>query len=244
MSKFIEKLKQVFQPTLSPMGFGARKAETARPKLQLSAILANSVTEPLPAADAVIVNRAKAATEGARWGISLKKGDLTEVDKATEAGADFAILPSAGAVLPADRKIGKVLQISPAITDILLRTVNDLPVDAILLGEDKENGAEITWNKLMLCQRFAGMVQKPVLVPVPLAATAPELQLVWETGVSGVVVEVKEPTDAAALVTLRERIDSLQYPSRKRKERLTAVLPQVAPAKESEDEEPDEGDDD
>jgi len=245
MSKFVDRLKQVYQPLRDSMGFRPNKAENARPRIQLAVFLSTGTAENMSAADVVIVSRAKAAVEGSLWGIWLKRGDLAEVDKATEAGADFAVLPGTGAVLPADRKIGKILQLSPSITDVLLRTVNDLPVDAVLLAEDKENGADITWQKLMLFERFAAIVQKPVLVPVPSTASAAELQLVWETGVCGVLVEVKEPADAAALPALRESIDSLQFPSRKKKEKPTATLPHVTVAEESgEDEEPDEGDDD
>jgi hypothetical protein len=245
MSKFIDRLKQVNQPQALAMGFRPNKAQAARPKVQLAVFLGNGMTESVSAADAVIVTRAKAAVEGSVWGVWLKKGDLAEADKASDAGADFVVLPTTGPVIPPDRKVGRILLVSPSITDILLRTVNDLPVDAVLLSDDKEDSAEITWQRLMLFQRFAGIVQKPVLVPVPISATAAEIQLVWETGVSGVLVETKEPSDAAALPALREKIDSLQIPSRKRKEKPSAVLPQVTVAEEPEkEEEPDEGDDD
>lgn len=243
MSKFIDRLKQVSQPLPVAMGFRANKTEMARPKIQLAVVLGNGVNRPLSAADAVIVTRAKAAVEGSLWGIWLKNGDLAEVDKAADAGADFAVLPATGSVIPADRKIGKILQVIFSVTDVLLRTVNDLPIDAVLLSDDKDVVTDITWQRLMLFQRFAAIVQKPVLVPVPVTISAAELQLVWETGVSGVLVEVKEPSDADALPALRESIDSLQYPSRRKKEKPAATLPQVTVAEESkEEEEPDEDD--
>jgi hypothetical protein len=243
MSKFIDRLKGVSQPQAPAMGFRANKDGTTRLKIQL-AVVVSSESVDSAAADAVIINRPKAASESRPWGVMLRKGDLGEVDKALAAGADFVVLPPTGTVIPADRKVGKVLQVNASITDVLLRTVSDLPVDAVLLAEDKDGAGEITWQRLMLCRRFAGIVQKPVLVPVPLATSAAELQHVWETGVSGVVVEVKEPAEAAALPALRERIDSLQYPSRMRKEKPAAVLPQVAVANEPEEqEEPDEDED-
>jgi len=245
MSKFIDRLKQVSQPPAPAMGFRSNSNQTARLKLQLAVVVSNGLGESGGAADAIIVTRPKTAVEGRLWGVWLKKGDLAEVDKATEAGADFVVLPSSGAVIPADRKIGRVLQVSPSITDVMLRTVNDLPVDAILLSDDKDAAMDITWQRLMLFQRFAGLAQKPVIVPVPVSATAAELQLVWETGVSGILVEAKDTPDAEALAKLREAIDGLQFPSRKRKEKPSAVLPQVTVKEEhEEEEEPDEGDDD
>jgi hypothetical protein len=167
---------------------------------------------------------------------------VEEVDKAIETGADFAILPASGTVLPSDKKIGKILQISSSVTDVLLRTVNDLPVDAVLVTEDSDGGV-ITWQKLMLCKRFASMLTKPVLVPILLTVTGAELQLIWEMGVTGVMVDIKSISDANALDTLRQLIDGLQYPSPKKQEKLTPVLPQTI-AKAEKPEEPDEDDDD
>jgi hypothetical protein len=245
MSKFIDRLKQVSQTPTASIGFRPKKAESTRPKIQLVASLheySQSLVSKFAAADAIVVTETKSFSDDTLWGIRLGKGVLEEVDKAIETGADFAILPSSGIVLPSDRKIGKILQISASVTDVLLRTINDLPVDAVLVTDDSEGGV-INWQKLMLCKRFAGMLTKPVLVPIPLAVTAAELQLIWEMGVNGVTVDIKSISDANSLDTLRQLIDGLQYPSPKKREKLTPVLPQTV-AKTEKPEEPDEDDDD
>jgi hypothetical protein len=245
MSKFIDRLKQVSQPPTLSIGFRPKKVEPTRPKIQLVAFLhedSQSLVSKLAAADAIVVRETKPFSDDTLWGIQMGKGALEEVDKAIETGADFAILPSSGTVLPSDRKIGKILQISASVTDVLLRTVNDLPVDAVLVTEDGEGNA-ITWQKLMLCKRFTGMLTKPVVVPIPHTVTGAELQLIWETGVNGVMVDMKSISDTSALDTLRQVIDGLQYPSPKKREKLTPVLPQTV-AKTEQPEEPDEDDDD
>ena len=68
----------------------------------------------------------------------LAKGDAEEVAKAVKAGADFVVLPISGEVLAPDKKLGKILQIEDSVSDIMLRTVGDLPADAVLLMENKE----------------------------------------------------------------------------------------------------------
>ncbi len=246
MSKFIDRLKQVSQPLPPQMGFRLKNSESARPKIQLVASLHDypqSLVNKLSAADAIVVTETKPFNSDTLWGIRLGKGVLEEVDKAIETSADFAILPSGGVVLPSDRKIGKILQINSSVTDVLLRTVNDLPVDAVLVTEDSEGGGAITWQELMLCRRFTGMLTKPVLVTIPPVVTTAELQLIWETGVSGVMVDVKSASDANILDTLRELINGLQYPSPKKRDRLTPILPQAV-TKTEKSEEPDEDDDD
>jgi len=246
MSKFIDRLKQVFQPPPSPMGFRLKNAEDTRPKIQLVAHLHNypqSQIENLAAADAIVISGTKTIKNDILHGSWLTDGTFEEVDKAIETGADFAILPASGTILPSDKKIGKVLQINSSVTDVLLRTVNDLPLDAVLIGEDSESDGPITWQKLMLCRRFTGMLTKPVLVPIPPAVTATELQLIWEARVSGVIIDIKSTSDIAVLENLRKLINGLQYPSLKKLEKLTPILPQAV-AKPEKPEEPDEDDDD
>lgn len=246
MSKFIDRLKQVFQPPPPPMGFRPKNVGDIRPKIQLVAHLHNypqSQIENLAAADAIVMSGTKTIKNDILHGIWLTDGTFEEVDKAIETGADFAVLPASGAILPSDKKIGKVLQINSSVTDVLLRTVNDLPLDAVLIGEDSEKDGSITWQKLMLCRRFTGMLTKPVLAPISPAVTAAELQLIWEARVSGVIIDVKSATDIAVLENLRKLINGLQYPSLKRQEKLTPILPQAV-ANTEKPEEPDEDDDD
>ena len=108
-------------------------------------------------------------------GVWLSKGDAEEVEKSIKSGADFIILPANGEVLPPDKKIGKILQIEASITDVLLRTVSELPVDAVLLNEE-ENGLVLTWKRLMLIQRFSSLLDKPLLIEVLPSITDTELQ--------------------------------------------------------------------
>ncbi|HEX9897046.1 MAG TPA: hypothetical protein VGA85_05245 [Dehalococcoidales bacterium] len=246
MSKFIDRLKKVSQPLPPQMGFRPKSAESARPKIQLVASLhdfPHTPADKLTAADAVVVPDTKSITAEVLCGLQQKKGTLGEVDKAIEAGADFIILQFKGAVVPSDKKIGKILQIDSSVTDVMLRTVNDLPLDAVMVTQDSEDSSAITWQKLMLSRRFSGMLMKPVLVSIPPTVNAEELQLLWEMGVSGVVVDIKGDTDVTALDALRKLINGLQYPSPRKRERLMAVLPQVS-AETKKPEEPDEDDDD
>jgi hypothetical protein len=246
MSKFIDRLKQVFQPRPTPMGFRPINVEDTRPKIQLVAHLHNlphDQVENLTAADAIVATEAKSFKSDILHGLWSAEGTFEEVDKAIEMGADFTIIPPNGILLPSDKQIGKILQINSSISDVLLRTVNDLPINAVLIQEDNETDGSITWQKLMLFRRFASMLTKPVLAPIPTTVTAAELQMVWETGLSGLIVNIKSTSDIEALGNLRKIISELKYPLPKKQDRPTPILPQAI-AKAEKPEEPDEDDDD
>lgn len=243
MSKFIDRLKQVSQPAPPPMGFRTQAAESRRPRVQLVAHLENppkSAGDRFAAADAVIVSTAGIASGDMAWGMWLRKGEPVEAKQATDAGADFVVVPAGGPVLVPDKEMGRVLTVESSISDAMLRSLNDLPIDAVLLEDTSAGQAgqvgTVTWNTLMLFRRFAGPLTKPVLVSVPVTSTAEELQLVWDTGVSGVVAHISSQADIAALADLRTRIDGLQFPAR-RKDKLSPTVPQVAGPREEEPEE-------
>jgi hypothetical protein len=246
MSKFIEQLQQVFQSPPQSMGFKPAKAEQKRPKIQLVVNVAVGESKYLPKelgeVDALILPASWDGIEKTIWGRWLSKGDAEEVERSIKSGADFIMLPANGEVLSSDKKIGKILQIEPSITDVLLRTVNELPLDAVLLSEDKGNELSFTWKRLMLIQRFSSLLNKPLLIEVLPSITDTELQQIWEAGVNGVIVTVDTEQSEAVSQNLRHIIDKLSFPSRRKKEKSLAILPRV----ESKPEEPeeDDGDDD
>ncbi len=246
MSKFIDRLKQISAPPPKVMGFRQNNETTARLKIQLAAVVqrsSDSLINKLSAADTIIINDIKQLSPDIPWGFAAEKVSREEVDKALTAGADFVVLAADEEVLPPDKNTGKVLQLDASVSDILLRAVNELPLDAVLVTGDNETGTAITWRKLMQFRRFSGLVSKPVLVFIPLEVSSAELQLIWEMGISGVVVNVKTASDVNLLNKVREMIGGLQHPSPKKKERLIPFLPQGS-APTAKPEEPDEDDDD
>ena len=145
-----------------------------------------------------------------------------------EAGGDFVVFPASAALaLPEDDKVGKILQVEASLSEGLLKVVNELPVDAVLIASEPAGEPLLTWHHLMLFHRFADLLTKPLLVSIPLNTTADELQGLWKTGVDGVVVEVGIGQPAGRLKELRQIIDKLTFPSRQQK-KVEALLPHLA----------------
>jgi len=158
-----------------------------------------------------------------------------------ETGCDFVVFPASTALAtPQDDEIGKILQVEASLGEGLLKAVNELPVDAVLIADEPEKERFLTWHRLMLFQRFADLLTKPLLITAPLNVTANELQVLWKTGVDGAVVEVGIGEPVGSLEELRKVIDKLTFPARKR-EKAEALLPhtgeETSPVTEAEEEE-------
>ena len=247
MSKFIERLQQVLTPPSQSMGFNTAKSEQARPRIQLVVNVTGgnlqSQSKEFDEADALVLPISVVNVSKTITGMWLLKADAEEVERSIKSGADFIILPADGEVLLPDKKIGKILQIEASITDVLLRTVNELPVDAVLLSEGHESGLVLTWKRLMLIQRFSSLLNKPLLIEVLPGITDTELQAIWEAGVSGVIITADAEQAAAIIRNLRKVIDKLSFPAKRKREKSLAIVPYIENKPEEPKEDDDDGDD-
>lgn len=237
------------------MGFSASQRAREKPRLQLVALVARANSDRLPdssVADAGILHVSSAAevkaldklchSESIPWGAWLKDAGGQAIDKALKTSCDFVIFSPAYTPVTAfkENKLGRIIEVDQSYTDGLLRTVADLPVDAVLFSGDAAGA--LTWRHIMQFQRLVGLVGKPLLVSVPSQTSIEELQELWDTGVSGVVIALESEDDRQRMSALRKEIDKLSAPpSRKRAGRI-AMLPHISaeaeePIEEEEEEE-------
>ena len=190
-------------------------------------------------ADATILKECSHTVSDIPWGGWLRdtgKGGavLKEID------CDFIVFPvdTPLGVLQ-DTKAGKILEIEASVSDGLLRTIDKLPLDAVMIVGSQSADDLLTWQHLMLIQYFAASLAKPLLVPVPAKVTAAELGMLWEAGVDGVIVVTGTGQPPEALKKLRGMIDKLALPERRRQGMAKALLPQISgeTGEESEEEE-------
>lgn len=244
MSRFIDKLKQSSQAVPPPMGFRATQS-VSKPRMLLVASLPQaSIDSPadlVAGADAGLLPMAKTdsviktleetvqAVPDIPWGSwldSTSRGVIKQVEKA---GGDFLLFPAAKmslAILEAE-KVGKILAVEASLDEGLLRAINKLPADAVFVTSHQKGGYCLTWHHLMIFKRLADLLTKPLLVPVPSNVATNELQVLWEAGVDGVVVEATPGKPAGGFKKLRQMIDSLTLPSKRKRMKARALLPQV-----------------
>jgi hypothetical protein len=245
MSKFIDELKRVSQFGLKPMGFRAAQVMSQKPRMLLVATLAEADVDRLAdyvaGADAGLLRIAELSS-GAKtlgeisqamsdipWGGWLRDIGREGIGQMVEAGCDFVVFPAASTSLAIlqDDKLGKILEVEPLLDEGLLKAIDDLPIDAVLIASEKEKGYFLTWHHLMLFRRCANLLTKPLLVSAPSDLAASELQALWEAGVVGVVVETGIGQPRGRLAELRQIIDELTFPSPGKRKKVEPLLPYI-----------------
>ncbi len=258
MSRFMEKLNQVSQAAPQPMGFRAIPAALSKPKMLLIASLTQANFEGMAdyvvGADAGLLpifelslgarafKEVLEAVSDIPWGGRLKDISQEEITEIVNAGCDFVVFPAAStalAILQGDT-VGKILEIEVSLNEGLLRAVDKLPVDAVLIGGEQEEGRSLTWHQLMHFQQCADLLAKPLLASVPPSVTATELQALCAMGVDGVVVEVGAGQPVSRLIELRQAIDGLTLPSQWKQGKLAPLVPYIGSKAGTVTEEPEE----
>ena len=255
MSKLIDELNRTAKGGPQAMGFRAGRTALPKPRMLLIASLTQAdgddPADCITGADAGLlpISGVKADTMTLQgysrtvpdipWGGWLRdtgrrKTGLKGVD------CDFIVFPvdTPLGVLQ-DTEAGKILEVEASISEGLLKTIDKLPLDAVLIVDSQRDDSLLTWQHLMLVQHFTASLAKPLLIQVPAKVTAAELGVLWEAGVDGVIVTAGTRQPPEALRKLRRVIDKLVLPARRRQGITKALLPQVTgeTSEESEEEE-------
>ena len=243
MSKLIDKLNRVSQATPQPMGFRVAQSDSPKPKMLLIASLAqpsiDDLADYVAGADAGLlhISNLTSGTEALQkvlqavsdipWGGWLRGTGWGEIKQIVKVGCDFVVFPAANTSLAIvqDDELGKILEVEASLSEGLVRAANELPVDAVLVTGEQKEGHPLTWQHLMLFQRFADLLTKPLLVSIPPNVTAGELEALWGAGVDGVVTEITAEQPQDRLKELRQVIDKLAFPSPRKREKREVLLP-------------------
>ena len=143
MSQFIDRLNSIAAGGTAPMGF---RAADAKPKAKMLLVAHTTASAKTTGADAWLLTIPKTgaklpkAKSGVPWGGWLKDVSAPVVKKLGEGGADFVVFPagSASNAILEDEKLGKVVEVEADIEASLLKAVDGLPVDAVLVKVEKD----------------------------------------------------------------------------------------------------------
>ncbi len=257
MSRLIDKFHKAAQSSAPLMGFRTSRSTTPEPGLLIivsgsldaiqnisdvskaSAVLVSPDTSPVTAEN---IKKIVETLPDTPVGLYMEDAGDKEITTMTGAGADFLVFPASSRVFttPDDKKSGRIIQIESAMDDSLLRSVNNLPVDAVLLADTFEGNALI-WHQIMIFHHLANTLAKPLIINIPGNTTETELKALWEAGADGVVVEAGS-LKTGGLKKLREIIGKLPPRSAKKQDKMGALLPRTgdstsAPAPPDEEEE-------
>jgi hypothetical protein len=255
MSKLAERLRKAFRVDAPAMGFGAA-SRAANPSLLLTAILPSASADAASqaasrGADTCLITGPEHKDQQVKQviealgdvpcGLHVARADADMAAHLAELGVDYAVFdPEEGlATALLESKLGHVLSLEKDLSDIQLRVLEALPLDAVLLGQ---RNAPLTVRQQIDLQRISALTRKPLILPVSPQVTSAELQVLREVAVVAVAVEVDGKGALDGLAALRKLIDDLPPRQRRREERGEAILPRVAeaPSPTSDEEEEEE----
>lgn len=213
MSKLVDKLKQISRGAVPPMGFRPASSLPQSPSMLLIANLTQVSTEAArlvagAGVDAALVSRKLLGSRDVKrvvtalgdvpLGVAVGGVNPEDVTEIAKLGYDFIVfsLKTPLEILEVEN-MGKILEIKPSLDSGLVKAISNLPlpVDGVLIGGDEPC---ITVEHLLVCQRFADLLDKPVLVSVPPSVLSNQLGNLWEIGIDGVIVSGELPKEKLA----------------------------------------------
>jgi hypothetical protein len=257
MSRFADKLKNALQVAPPPMGFFRSVQPCSKPRMLLVAWAALEDIEKLQPlldrADAAVlaspkIPAAKTLKASVKSLCAIPVGLQIEADGANlkaldAAGVDFVAFAPEKIPLSSisEEKPGRVVSIPLDIEDSLVRTLNELPVDAIVINTS--DSSPLTFSDLMRLRRLGDWITRPLLAVVPLPITEAEIKALWDAGIDALAVSLCEE-NAEAFKELRATLDGLTFTTKRKWMKPHAIVPVVRQEESAHAEEPDEGDGD
>ena len=221
MSKFADKLQHVYRNSVPAIGFrksavGVKAApllivaKLTKSSVKEADIIASSIDAGIMTCESLYDNSFKQmikAMGDVPIGLVLEVASQSENAALVDSGCDFVFFDLKMPVMAVSEKgIGKILEIGPSLDQGLVRAINELQlsVDGVLvLGEE----SVVTVEHLLVYQRFADLLDKPLLVASRSSVTSSELISLHEAGVNGLVLPEGTPVETFA--ELRRTVDSL-----------------------------------
>ncbi|OGN87904.1 MAG: hypothetical protein A2158_03910 [Chloroflexi bacterium RBG_13_46_14] len=231
MSKFIDTLNKLTRLESTPIGFRRDQAASMVRKIQLVSLVSKGEADK-SGADTVLLDVREKGIEPESvsgmpgdipWGAWLKGARQKDLKQLKDAGCDFIVFPAESTPLEIIevQDIGKVLEIDTAISDSVLRSIVELPIDAVLVSVGLGNVNSLTWYDLMILQRLGGLPKKPLLAHIPVKISSGELEALWEAGVMAVITE-------GNIDKLRKTIDKADFTKARKREKNEPIIRQVS----------------
>ena len=200
---------------------------------------AGLILDPVPGADSV--KEVVGAAGDVPLGIAVKGTNEEQASELAGSGCDFVVfdIKTAAAILQKE-EIGKFVMIEPSLDQGLIRAINSLEIDAVLIGAGEGDHA-VSVEHLLIVRRFVELLEKPVMVTLPSRTTRAELAALSQAGVEGVVAPPAPSVEG--LTALKQTLAGLPRGAKRRRAQMGAMIPHyrgVGATEEEEDAEEDE----
>lgn len=257
MSRLLDKIDKLGRGAITPIGFGTHVAQEKSPAMLLIVLTrANLFKGRMKIqrfCDGFIIRGSEFSSTTAKgskelgdvlwggWPETLKSGDAESLQ---EKGGDFLVLQ--GDTIPlealAEGEMGRILHVSLNVTDQFLRTLDDLPIDAVLLELTDETSVPLALEHLVQIATIRTMISCPLMIVRPCEPSQQEIIALRNAGVEALVIDI-EKASPKELELLHNSL--LNLPQKKsRPEKAMATLPSLGgghpPRRPTPDEDPEE----
>ncbi len=148
--------------------------------------------------------------------------------------------------------VGKVMLVDHTFDNDLIRTINDLSVDAVevFLGRPEDFGKHFSIRDLMQYKLYRMLLRKPIIVRGERSIKPEDVAGLCDVGVEGLVIDAtvtgSDPqTIKEGIASYTEAIHKLGPAARKKRDKVAPIIPSVKPSiggHSGEPEEPEEPD--
>ncbi len=257
MSLFIDKLSSIYKTSAPTIGFQKPKNEADKPSILIASYLSKVEFKKIKTlnnsgVEAAIFNvndtDPKNFSELENFLDTIPVGIVldnynkqTDFNKIAELEFDFMIFGLQSSTdLISKGNYGKILKIDYELAPGVIRAINELDplIDAVMIDS---NSLAITFEKLLYCQLFSSLINKPLLINVDTSLTINELTSLHNTGIKGIVLP--EGTPVKMFAELKHNIDTLPK-TRIFKTKTGVILPHINPLPETTADDTEEEEDD
>jgi len=242
MSKLLDRLDRITRGAPRAMGFAATANLEPIPSLALLTWMGgagrNDVASLAEAnVDAFVLPRGVLGVdnleqqlkllEGYTWGVVMEQPERDRVEAYREKGCDFLVFGIEETRVDAleEGECARILRIPADLEEPLMRGLEDLPVDIILLRKPAPEGS-LNLTHLLAISNVRCATSRYLLLEWNSELTSRELEHLRDMGVDGLVVNIEE-VQPSGITTLREKINGLPRRKAKGEQRPVAVLPRV-----------------
>ena len=237
MSKLLDRLDRITRGAPNALGFTAAVSREAIPQMALLAQVATPRQSDISAlADAkvdafILTNEGKDLKQTVKplkdriWGGTAERLGREQMEAYKAAESDFIVFGIDGTLADTleEGEVARILRIPPNLEEPILRGLEDLPVDIVLL--QRPGASEpLTLTHLLAISNVRGFISRYLLLEWDGELTARDLEHLRDLGVDGIVLDTAE-VGADTFKTVRQRIDAMPKRKPRGEQKPTAVLP-------------------
>ena len=255
MSKIIEYLEKIGSVTPTPIGFGTSKPADKFPQIALAALADVKSLNKNQASnfDFIVVRTEKstktmlkttnATLKEQIWGVWANHTSTDSLESMAIESCDFFTISnfSEPAEILASENLGKLIVVPLDTPEELAHSINEIPVDAIILSGLEET-TSLSIIDAMHIRSIRDLLSKPVILLRFNPLQKNDVKVIRDLGIQGILLDIQN-IKPKELQSMKDDIEKLP-PSKTKSNQTRAIIPTMSTHDHQEYDDDDNDDDD